>query len=470
MALSHQNIVPVFDFGRAGDELFLAMEYVDGRDLATALSRARERGVRIAPTLAAFIGAECCAALAYAHEMRFDDGTIGVVHRDVTPRNILLSWSGEVRLTDFGVAALRREDIAVIRGTPHYMAPEQARGEGVDARADLYSLAMVLHEAVTGTRVRSADPEAAFEEARVGDLPPLPDDLPIELVAVIARATSPRPEHRFADARELQDALAEIARGARGAPGRILADWLNALFPDRAGEPASDPHLLEAVTFLDDGEAALLGTGTARSIAETALEPVPAPAPPAPAPAPRASRAPKLALVGALLAGGAALAWSMTRSDPPRDAAPAAAPDAAERATTSPPVDAAVAAAPPDAAVVIASAPLDAAPAAERPRDASPRDGAPRVRTPKAAASPPDAGAATPAATRQVTIGSRPWSAFYVDGESMRHETPETLSLSPGRHRIRFVNEEAGIDREISLEVPEDRDVKHVEILVPDNH
>src|SRR5262249_19563504 len=100
--LAHANIVPVFDFGRVGDELFLAMEYVDGRDLAAALQRAAERGAPLDPVLVAHIGAECCRGLDYAH------GRAGrrLVHRDVTPRNVLLSFAGEVKLTDFGVASL----------------------------------------------------------------------------------------------------------------------------------------------------------------------------------------------------------------------------------------------------------------------------------------------------------------------------------------------------------------------------
>ena len=104
MSLTHQNIVPVFDFGRIDDQVFLAMERVEGKDLGSSLQKS---GKGLPPLLAAFIAADCLQALDYAHRRKSPDGSqLGIVHRDVTPRNVLLSWSGEVKLTDFGIAAL----------------------------------------------------------------------------------------------------------------------------------------------------------------------------------------------------------------------------------------------------------------------------------------------------------------------------------------------------------------------------
>src|SRR6185295_6939940 len=105
MSLAHQNIVPVFDFGRIDDQVFIAMERIEGKDLGSSLTKAKDHP--LPPLLAAFVAAECCQALDYAHHRRGPDGSaLGIVHRDVTPRNVLLSWSGEVKLTDFGIAAL----------------------------------------------------------------------------------------------------------------------------------------------------------------------------------------------------------------------------------------------------------------------------------------------------------------------------------------------------------------------------
>src|SRR5215468_40842 len=175
MSLVHQNIVPVFDFGRIDDQVFLAMERVEGKDLGSSLARASDH--RLPPLLAAFVAAECCQALDYAHQRKGPDGVaLGIVHRDVTPRNVLLSWSGEVKLTDFGIAALAGDNPGKTAGTPAYMAPEQARGEHTDVRADVFSVGMVLREALTGVRPRGGnDREGVLAAAQGGKLEPWPD-------------------------------------------------------------------------------------------------------------------------------------------------------------------------------------------------------------------------------------------------------------------------------------------------------
>jgi serine/threonine protein kinase len=270
MSLVHQNIVPVFDFGRIDDQVFLAMERVEGSDLGLGLARAADH--RLPPLLAAFVAAECCQALDYAHRRKAPGGApLGIVHRDVTPRNVLLSWSGEVKLTDFGIAALAGDAGSRLLGTPRYMAPEQARNEPVDARADLYAIGLVLREAVTGVRSRAGrDRETILEAARRAELVPWPacgglvdlalgsgdctpgdctagdyttgnytsgaamtDDAPIPaaLVAVVERATAARPDDRYPDARSMLEDLDSFIVGQRAAhraasPARQLAAWL----------------------------------------------------------------------------------------------------------------------------------------------------------------------------------------------------------------------------------------------------
>src|SRR6185295_8798761 len=175
MSLVHQNIVPVFDFGKIDDQVFLAMERVEGKDLGSSLARAPTH--RLPPLLAAFIAAECCQALDYAHQRKGPDGVaLGIVHRDVTPRNVLLSWSGEVKLTDFGIAALAGDATTRLLGTPEYMAPEQASKQPIDLRADIYGIGVALREAVSGLCPRpGADREAILEAARRGELRPWSD-------------------------------------------------------------------------------------------------------------------------------------------------------------------------------------------------------------------------------------------------------------------------------------------------------
>ena len=291
MSLAHQNIVPVFDFGRIDDQVFLAMERVEGKDLGSSLARAGER--RMSCILAAFIAAECCQALDYAHHRKSPEGTpLGIVHRDVTPRNVLLSWSGEVKLTDFGIAALAGDATSNLLGTPQYMAPEQARGEPLDARADVYAVGLLLRETVTGQRARpGGEREATLEAAKAGTLVPWPGELGPEvapLVAIIDRATAPRPDDRYPDARSMLAELDAYIVGQRAAhkgesPARQLAAWLEEVWvgdhEDRAGTSGEleGNHL---VSYLDDGSLDVMGTGTAHSMLATAAEDEAAASPP----------------------------------------------------------------------------------------------------------------------------------------------------------------------------------------------
>ncbi|HEX7838702.1 MAG TPA: protein kinase, partial [Kofleriaceae bacterium] len=307
MSLVHQNIVPVFDFGRIDDQVFLAMERVEGRDLGSSLARAPSH--RLPPLLAAFIAAECCQALDYAHQRKGPDGVaLGIVHRDVTPRNVLLSWSGEVKLTDFGIAALAGDATSRLIGTPQYMAPEQARSEPIDPRADIYSIGMVLREAVTGVRPRpGADRDAILDAARRGELlpwshrpaeaelapgsgdggevarpadaPPHAEDAPAALVAIIDRATALGAADRYPDARSMLEdldafILAERAAHKAESPARQLGSWLAEVWQGALDDAQADAAI-EAdhlVSFLDDGAIDVLGTGTMRSMALTAAD------------------------------------------------------------------------------------------------------------------------------------------------------------------------------------------------------
>jgi serine/threonine protein kinase len=317
MSLVHQNIVPVFDFGRIDEQVFLAMERVEGKDLGSSLARAPEH--RLPPLLAAFVAAECCQALDYAHQRKGPDGVaLGIVHRDVTPRNVLLSWSGEVKLTDFGIAALAGDATSRLLGTPQYMAPEQARSEPIDPRADIYAIGLILREAISGVRPRpGGDRDSMLDAARRGVLvpwshlpaaPPPDTELalgsgdhseplappvapPPALVAIVDRATAAAAADRYPDARSMLedlDAFIVEERASRKveSPARQLAAWLAAVW-DGARDDAEIDAAIEAdhlVSFLDDGAPELLGTGTMRSLAATAADEVEAKAAIAPAP------------------------------------------------------------------------------------------------------------------------------------------------------------------------------------------
>ena len=204
-SLSHGNLVSIFDFGRVGNDYFLAMELVDGCDLARLLQSLPER--RLAPDLVAYVGGELCHALQHVHRH-------ALVHGDLTPRNVLVSVDGEVKLADFGVARGAAAEGGV-RGTRAYMPPEQARGERLDARADLYSLGRVVAECATGVR-------PAVEPA---------DDPCSLLSSLVARATSPEAGDRYADAAAMAaafDGIAAALGSSRAVSARALAALVQA--------------------------------------------------------------------------------------------------------------------------------------------------------------------------------------------------------------------------------------------------
>jgi serine/threonine protein kinase len=227
--LSHANIVQVFDLGKvdaaqdAPPSYFIAMEYVAGLDLATVLQRSRRMKMDAPPGLAVFVAAEIAKALDYAHRKRSDDQRpLGIVHRDISPQNILLSWEGEVKVTDFGIAKARdtistdESDTDVrlgrVRGKLAYMSPEQIRAEPLDGRSDLFSLGVVLYEMIAGSNPFSAP--SSIETARRiqnSEFPPL--DLTRPRHALAARG------HRPPDARP--EGREPLRR--RGAPARRAA-------------------------------------------------------------------------------------------------------------------------------------------------------------------------------------------------------------------------------------------------------
>lgn len=215
--LNHPNIVQVYEFSQHEDDLLLSMEFVDGCDLGRLMLAAKESNRPIPPWVAAFVVAEVAKGLHYAHERRDERGEmLAIVHRDVSPQNILLSLGGVVKVADFGIASanLFREEMGVLKGKVGYMSPEQARGEPVDRRSDIYALGVVLYELLTGQSPYGKLKENALAEAvcLAAYKPPLDvaDDLPPELAAVIERAMAAQVGDRFSNARNMAGAIARI--------------------------------------------------------------------------------------------------------------------------------------------------------------------------------------------------------------------------------------------------------------------
>jgi len=225
--LNHPNVVSVYDWGQEGPTYFIVMEYVEGHSLAEVL---REEGP-LRPDPAASIAADVADALAFAHDH-------GVVHRDVKPGNVLLTSTGHVKVADFGIARAvstveNLTQTGTVMGTATYFSPEQARGDAVDPRSDVYSLGIVLYEMLTGTPPFSGDNPVSVAYKHVQELPTPPrrlrPDIPVGLEAIVLKAINKNPANRYASAGELR---ADLRRHLAGRP--VLAE------PLLAPPPGSD--------------------------------------------------------------------------------------------------------------------------------------------------------------------------------------------------------------------------------------
>ena len=217
--LRHHNIVQIYDFAKFHDHYFIALEYVAGRDLKNLLTRLAENRRFMSVDIALFIGHEICKGLEYAHSQVDQQGnSLGLVHRDLSPANILLSYQGEIKIADFGIAkAKMKADITkagVLKGKYEYMSPEQARGEPtIDPRSDIFAVGILLYEMLTGQRLfKSETDTATLEKVKTVDI-----EEPIKINSrisprinqIIMRALHPSPAARFQTAKDLQKALLE---------------------------------------------------------------------------------------------------------------------------------------------------------------------------------------------------------------------------------------------------------------------
>ena len=217
--LNHPNVVQVYEFSNEGEEgHILAMEYVEGCDLGHLMSAAKAKGTRIPPWVAAWIIAEAAKGLHYAHEKRDEGGApLEIVHRDVSPQNILISFEGVVKIADFGIASARLTDDeqGVLKGKLGYMAPEQARTEKTDRRADLYALGVILWECLAGRPIHDGlGGEALLDIVKSGRVEPpstyVRDEeaCPQVLETIVMKLLAPRAEDRYASARDVAAAIA----------------------------------------------------------------------------------------------------------------------------------------------------------------------------------------------------------------------------------------------------------------------
>ncbi|MHB8783605.1 MAG: protein kinase domain-containing protein [Desulfobacteria bacterium] len=474
-SLSHPNLVQVFDFGREGDAHFLAMEYVEGWNLSQAAEQARQLHVTIPPGVWRHWVDGIGSGLAYLHEK-------GVVHRDVSPSNVLVGRNGAVKITDFGISRVAgegRENEGTRAGKSGYLAPERIRGEEATSSSDLFAAGVISVELLLGRRLfEGYGPEDTLDRIRRFDARALLlPGVSHELAGVLRKSVAALPADRYPAAAGFLVALAQA--GPPPASGPVVADFWDALFPvtqeeetapDPATEPESRPAMVKEPGERYGGRGRTVQAGAAAVFAavvvggvllwkEVRQRPTIDAAPASVAPATPAVPAPPVAPAVAPVSSAAPLAVPAERKSPrPESPAPVAPRTPDPSATPGKPVARLVRIEtdPPGASVLLESGAsvgktpllMDVA-SLEGRKVVLAKDGYERQSVPA------DALAAGPAfrAELQPLIGTVeaiqaiPWANVYL-GNRLLGETPLTaVRLPAGEQRLRFVNEPLGVDQ-----------------------
>jgi serine/threonine protein kinase len=234
--LSHANIVQVIELGKHEESYFIAMEYISGRDVRQLNERFRKIGRPMPIPQACFILSRVCEALDYAHKRRDGHGVpLGIVHRDISPQNVLVSFDGNVKLIDFGIAKAEsrfsKTQAGILKGKFSYMSPEQVKGHAVDHRSDIFAAGVLLWEMLCGQKLFTGDSDiAVLEKVRAAEVPPprgLNPSIPEGLEEVVLRSVAGDPRDRYQWASEMHDDLLRFTF-QMGAPygSRQLSEWL----------------------------------------------------------------------------------------------------------------------------------------------------------------------------------------------------------------------------------------------------
>ncbi|MBI5042841.1 MAG: serine/threonine protein kinase [Nitrospirae bacterium] len=240
--LTHTNIVQIFDLGKIEDSYYIAMEYVWGKDLKAVLKKGKEKKLPVSMEHALQIISKACSALDYAHKKKDLKGSeLNLIHRDVSPQNILVSYDGDVKLVDFGIAkaASKTSDTrtGVLKGKIAYMSPEQAWGRSIDRRSDIFSLGIVLYELLTGEMLFKGDTDLnTLEKVREAKIIPpakLNKDIPKEIEDILLKALAKEPQERYQYASEMQNDLETYIHANKTMPGTLnLQNYVQTLFKE----------------------------------------------------------------------------------------------------------------------------------------------------------------------------------------------------------------------------------------------
>jgi serine/threonine-protein kinase len=451
--ITHPNVCSVFDFGEADGEFFIAMDYLVGETLGVVMRHTRRSPTHASsprrPAIMARIVAEACEGLHAAHELRDAKGNrLNVVHRDVSPQNLFVTYDGSVRVVDFGIASaahrIHETSTGQIKGKFSYMAPEQLAGSQVDRRADVWALGVILWEALAMKplfrRSNHVETMHAVVNALIERPSKLNPALPAELDGIVLKALSRKKSDRYATARELGQDLVRFL-GMQGDPVGLadIAGWMEEILP---AELAQKQQLVTLARNADktippvySTERDTSSTGLATGVREKS----------------EARRRAPFVVVGAIVLLSIATGLVLGRVLP--DEAPAEGPDgasaaareagrpsaAAPAASAAPPLAAA-----PAAATVPASPPAEPAKAIPTPRPVAPSKRRPETsrqagQSASASPEPPPRDAAPAAGEGHVTVvtpGS--WAHVYDRAGSLLGTTPARLTLPAGSHTLQL--------------------------------
>ena len=453
--LDHPNIVSIFDLGETNGNYFIAMEFIDGPNLRGVGKRAAELNELLPIPEVLKIISMAAAGLQYAHDLTDEHGQpLGLVHRDISPDNILVHRNGAAKVVDFGIAKAANSSgvtrTGTLKGKVAYMPPEQLRGSPLDRRTDVFALGVVLYEMLAGKRPWDANSEVALiGKIMTEEAPPLSElrpDAPEELLAIVDRALAKEREQRYQSCHEFQNDLEQllVGLGQTITPTRV-ADFIRAYTPEAA--PASEAEVTDGSLGAVEEES-FAGTGAAPQLiphqrqqqpereAGTRMLETPVLQPPK-------SRGLLYGIAAfafiAMIGGGAAIFFLKGQGDDQ------SAPVAVERATIVEQPKAPPPAPPPPPPTRVVEEPVKARPPPKKLAVAEPPP--PPVVVIKEAPRPPPPAAPVVVAKGELVLLIRPWAKVEVDGHEIG-VTPlaDPVQLSAGDHQVRLINPDLGKD------------------------
>ncbi len=423
--LTHPNVVQIFELGSEGDEYFIAMEYVHGRSLHAVLERLSSRGERLTPALAARIGSQLLQGLHYAHQRRDEKGRpLGIVHRDVSPDNVLIGFEGSVKVADFGIARATGgrsgSGPAALKGKRAYVAPELLLGGEIDARTDVFMTGVLLYQAVTGrlpfpTPPPGSSPEIQWNSPPVS-LRQIDPGIPEVLESILMRALAQAPSDRFDSAEQMSHALEHHLHESHQV---VTSSNIASLLGDLFGAEASGAP--EGV--------ATVGPPATRQLTGVLSPEVEQPRSPTAAPAPRSRRAWMLWLGVGSVAAGTALWASVAPSE-------LVSPPPAPRALPAP--SSVVAAIPPAPKSVLSEAERKPEPATPKRRLVAARSAAAR--------------------TGALSVRVNPWAEVFYKDRSLGISPVGPIEVPAGRVQLVLRNPELDVERTVTVEVEPGRE------------